>query len=494
MLTKEEIAQDLDKHTKVDEYGNIYIEGIKDKVKIGQIEKESTEPLKKEFMDLWGDKRFSRATELLTDYIEKNNFIFTTKDDKNPEVWIYKDGIYVSQGVSQIKEIVRDILEEYYSNSIVTKILSKIQADTFIDSKEFFDHNYINLIPLQNGILNIDTLELTPFNPHMIFFNKMPVEYNKEADCPMIDRFLSEVLKSEEDKKVFYEIAGFGLRKEYFLEKAIMFVGAGRNGKGKSIELLKRLYGVDNCSSIPLVSLHPESFAVSELFGKFLNIAGDLSSTSLKDTGNFKSLTGRDLIGAKRKFLNNIYFQNYAKMVFACNDLPRVYDYSIGFWSRWILIEFPYQFATQIEINEATEEDKKKMKLRDPDILNKISNPEEMSGLLNKALESYNNLRKNKMFSYTKSTEEIKNTWIRKSDSFMGFCIDFLEEDFDSFITKKELRKAYYQYCKNHRVISKSDVVIKSTLQEFFGVNEEQKTILGKNSQENCWVGIKWKS
>jgi hypothetical protein len=46
-----------------------------------------------------------------------------------------------------------------------------------------------------------------------------------------------------------------------------------------------------------------------------------------------------------------------------------------------------------------------------------------------------------KTFSSTKGSEDVKELWIRKSNSFMAFCLDCLEEDYDSYITKKELRK-----------------------------------------------------
>ena len=121
-----------------------------------------------------------------------------------------------------------------------------------------------------------------------------------------------------------------------------MFVGDGRSGKGKTLLLLKKFIGANNCSSVPLTELTPSSTSVYELFGKKVNMAGDLSFTDLKDTGMFKQLTGRDLITAKRKYLRDFFFENTAKLMFACNELPKVYDTSQGFWSRWMLLRFQW--------------------------------------------------------------------------------------------------------------------------------------------------------
>jgi putative DNA primase/helicase len=276
-----------------------------------------------------------------------------------------------------------------------------------------------------------------------IFLSKIPTIYNPEQKCPKIEQFLSEVLSCPEDKEVFYELAGFGLFKDYFMEKAFMFVGNGRNGKGKSIELLKRLVGADNCTSAPLVALTANSPFVCTLWKKYFNLAGDISSKDLKETGMFKQLTGRDLIIANRKYLNTIQFANYAKLVFSCNELPRVYDYSDGFWERWVLMEFPYKFVDQVVYDSGKEEERKMWKIRDLNVIDKISTPEEMSGFLNLALERLKRLLKNKRFSYSMGTEEVKNRWIRNSDSFMAFCMERIKEDYEGLISKKTLREEY---------------------------------------------------
>jgi len=437
-------------------------------------------------------RRRDEATEMIVRSFKESNHIYTTKDDVKPEMWIYKEGIYIPEGRTFVKEYCRRVLGEAYTSHLANTIIGKIEADTGIESEEFFKQYYVFEIPVENGILNIKTRELSEFTPKKIFFNKLPVKYDPIMECPMIDQFLSEVLANPEDKAVFYELAGFGLLKDYKIEKAVMLVGNGRNGKSKSIELLKRLVGVRNCCSIPLSSLNSSNFSLSELFGKLFNLAGDLSSKELKYTGTFKGLTGRDTITAQRKFLRDLIFVNYAKMVFACNELPRVYDGSLAFWGRWILLEYPYTFVDQ-ETYDALGENKGKFKLMDVDIINKITTHNEMSGFLNKALDGLDNLLKNKRFSYTVGTKEVKDKWIRKSDSFLAFCMDNVEEDYSSKVSKQKIRNLYSKYCKSHKLKGCSDKAIKITLQENYGVTEEYTSEFGVGGQEWCWVGVKLK-
>lgn len=444
------------------------------------------------YFKLLKNKKYAKASEMLVEYILKSNYIYTTKDDNKSEIWIYREGIYIPNGKSEIKEILRKLLEAGYSTFVYNNVISKIEPDTFIDIDKFFIQNHIDEVPVLNGILNIITRELRPFTPEKIFFNKIPVEYNPRAECPMIDKFLSDILSNEDDRLVFYELGGFILLREYRYEKAFMLVGNGRNGKDKAIELLKRTLGLENCCSVPLSSLTPDSFIISEFFGKMVNVAGEVNNQDLKDTSMFKALTGRSLVSAPRKFLRPVTFQNYAKFVFACNELPMVYDNSKGFWDRWVVLEFPYTFLPQNEIDNSKE--KTLLKLRDTDIIEKITTIDEMSGLLNKFLDGLERLKKQKDFSSTKGSEYIKNMWIRKANSFMAFCMDNIEDVYDGMITKKELRKKFAEYCKRHKIKGTSDKAIKAILEEMFGASEERvmRDEFSRN-QVYIWTGIRWK-
>lgn len=442
-------------------------------------------------IELMAAKKREQASEKIVDYIKENNYIYTTRDDEKSEVWIYMNGIYVPQGKCFIKELVRELLGMAFTNQICNEVISKIEADTYIEHNDFFNTNYPEEIPVQNGILNVITRELSSFNPKKIFFSKMPVFYDPMKDCSVVEAFLEDVLSNVEDKLVFYELGGFCLLKEYKFEKAFMLVGNGRNGKGKSLELIKRVVGADNVFSLSLSSLQSDNADVSQLFGKLVNLAGDINNKDLQDTSLFKSLTGRDLVTSRRKYLKAITFENYAKFVFACNELPMVYDTSKGFWDRWVLLEFPYYFADKTEYENAN--DKTNWKIRDEDLINKISTPEQLSGLLNKFLDGLARLLKNRKFSSTKGSEDIKTMWIRKANSFMAFASDKIEESYEHKITKRELRKRYSSYCKEHKVPSKSDKVIKSVMQDMFGANDSYSTgDFGK--QEWIWEGVTWKN
>ena len=121
--------------------------------------------------------------------------------------------------------------------------------------------------------------------------------------------------------------------------------------------------------------------------------------------------------------------------------------------------------------------DKDKIKIRDENIIDKIAHPEQLSGLLNAFLDGLDRLVNNGKFSSTKGTEEIKNLWIRKSDSFQAFCMDMIEEQYDSFVTVKSLKSKFSRYCREHKLKSVSDRAMNMTMETMFGANKKYKRL-----------------
>jgi putative DNA primase/helicase len=440
------------------------------------------------------DRRF--ATELICIHIESNEHIYVTRDDQKTEFWIYKDGIYVPHGKTYIRELCREILKEAYTAQLANEVINKVEADRFVDAKEFFNSEVIEEIPVQNGVLNVITKELKPFSPEKIFFNKLPITYDPTKNCPNVDKFFTDIIKNDSDIPILYEIFGYCLLKDYRIQKSIMLNGSGANGKSRFLELLKRFLGPENCVSIPLQEFEKDDFSISQLHGKLANISSDLSSEALKYTGNFKTITGGDPISANRKFLSRLTFTNYSKQLYSANQLPRVYEIDPAFFRRWILLDFVFMFMPTGEYNklsvaekEEKIENKPKYRIADPTIIDKIVSEDELSGLLNKALDGLKVMLEKKEFSYSKSIEEIKLLWIRKSDSFQAFCMDCVTQDSLGFTKKEDLRQYYSEYCRKHKLNSLGDKAIKETLTRLYGVVEDRK-VMEDRSYMNIWKGI----
>lgn len=435
------------------------------------------------------------ATETIVKEILKKYIIYTTRDDQQSECWIYEEGIFKPEAKTYIKEYTRKLLEEMYTPDLVNKVISKIETDTFIEQDEFFSkqNEYPNLIPVTNGVLNIDTRELQPHNPKYCFFNKLPITYDPEAECFNIRKFIESVIPNEEDILTLQEFYGSCLLKEYRYEKCLLVTGGGSNGKSKTLELLKYLLGIENIAEISPQSIEEDMFAKGELVNKMANISGDISSKALSNTGDFKDLTGRGLIMAARKFKTRVKFTNYAKFIFSANEVPITYDLSDGFFRRWIIIDFPYRFLDPEDIAEVSNEDKDKVKIKDPEIISNLINAPELSGFLNWCLDGYERLRQNKKFSNSQTIMKVKQMWIRKSSSIQAFLLDCVEEDYEGMISKPDFKNSYVLYCRRHKIRPVSDKIIHKMLTTEYTVHEVQPFNNGED-RIRYWKGIKFKN
>jgi len=429
------------------------------------------------------------ATELLVEAFESINYIKTIRNDvQSYEVWIYDNGIYVPHGRSYITQYCREILSDKYTTAIANLVVDKIAQDTFIEDKDFFINENINKICIQNGILNIFTREIEDFSPKYTFFNKLPISFFPTSDCPVIKKHMGDILQDKNDVLVMQELFGYLLYRDYKFEKGFMFTGTGRNGKGKTIELMKRFLGADNTCNISLQSLEKDNFIMSVLHNKFANLSADISDSALQETGNFKSLTGHDLITAPRKFLQPIHFVNFAKMIFSANKLPESSDFSIGFLDRWIIFDFKYRFYLKTDydkVENKTDFDK----CADENIVEKISTQDELNGLLNWALDGLDRLFKQKGFSKSTSTEDTKMQWLCKSSTFMAFAYSNIEYHTGSNISKQVLRDMYSLFCRDNNLKVEDNKKIYNGMKNEFKSNSFQD----KSTYEYYWINVRFK-
>jgi putative DNA primase/helicase len=448
----------------------------------------------KVLQDLVQGKRYL-ATETLAKYINTLERIYSLRDDKKEELWIYKDGVYIPEGKSYIKEICRGFLDSAFTERFCNEVIAKISVDNLINHDDFFNNVYLDEIPVLNGILNLKTKKLSPFTPDKIFFNKINAEYDPEKDCPKLKRFFKEILQ-EDDYPGIQELFGFCLWKENFTETSFLFRAGGSNGKSKTIEIIKAFLNPVNCVSVPLSQLEDGgSFKIIELHHKLVNVAGELSKSALQETDVFKSLTGRDSVTADRKFLRPITFVNYSKMIFNCNDRPPTYDLSDGFFRRWVVFHFKKKFVSKEKYETLSESERVNVGIKDPDIVEKLCDPDEFSGLLNWAVDGLHRLLLNKEFSNTKSTEDTREEWLKDSNNFVVFFERNLDLSRGHLVSKDDLRNVYSEFCEVNGLDPVSDKAILWYLQTK-GVSSARRTKdFGNNHSEQvtCFVGCRFK-
>jgi putative DNA primase/helicase len=265
-----------------------------------------------------------------------------------------------------------------------------------------------------------------------------PVEYNPAADCPAIKQFLVDI-HAPEDISTMQELFGYLLLRDNRIQKAVLSVGGGENGKSTEQRVIQAFLGPENCAHKSWQQLENDRFASSGLEGKLVNLFADLPSNGVDTTTTFKMLTGGDAIDAERKFKDSYSFLSFAKLIFSTNRPPKVSNEdSYAFWRRWIIMEYPRQF---------TDKDKK------PNILQELTTPEELSGLLNYALEGLKRLLAVGKFSYNKSVDEVTEYYMQAADPVYAFAASS-ECDIrgDVVVLKDAFYDAFKEYCKKNKM------------------------------------------
>jgi len=206
--------------------------------------------------------------------------------------------------------------------------------------------------------------------------------------------------------------------------------------------MLKKFLGDDNIATVELKKLS-DPFLTAELEHKLANIGDDIDPKEITDTGTIKKLFTGESMTVQRKYQDPFILKNYAKMIFSCNQLPRILDKSHGMYSRLILIPFTATFS-------ADDED------YDPFIEDKITTEEALSYLLNIGLRGLRRLLYNNQFTQPKvvidALEEYKKnnsnvlTWIEEEGIETKYLLDNttdkLFSEFKDWCTRSEIKYA----------------------------------------------------
>jgi len=325
-------------------------------------------------------------------------------------------------GVELVQEFLTSELNINNTRTNAIEILHLLKTKTYVDDDAQRKSAPLNLIPFKNGVLDLKTMQLLKHDPKYLFDYQHPIEYKPEAKCPNIDAFFKQLVP-EEAVDLLYDIFGLILYRENFLEKFFVFTGGGSNGKSRVLIVIQKFIGDGNHSNISLRQMTEDRFAVAKTHKKNVNIGSDIGGQPIRDTSMLKAACSTDQISGQFKFGDIFDFTPTATQLFAANDPPVFVDDSDGMYRRAELILFPNQFGNDKDIAEDPT-----YKKADPNIVENVTTHEEMSGLLNKAVEHLKKIFTTSQLSVTRSTSELRKNYVKYSNSIKAFLEEMCEE------------------------------------------------------------------
>lgn len=387
-------------------------------------------------------------------YLKNNNHIIKL----NERLHIYKDGVYVN-GYKRIEgEMIKYIPN--LNKAKRSEVLSYMDIMIGENSRPV-DANYI---AFKNGIYNLLTEELEPFDPNIIITNKIPWDYNPYAYSEITDRTLDKMACGDNDIRALLEEAiGYCFYRRNELRKFFILIGERQNGKSTYLSMVQHLLGDENISSLDLRELS-ERFKTAELFGKLANIGDDIEDEFIPNPAILKKLTSGNSVNAERKGMDPFDFSNYSKLLFSANNIPRIKDKTGAVMSRMIIVPFNARF---------TKDDPD----FDPYIKYKLIQQEPMEYLINLGLNALKRILENKAFTKSSLVEKQLEEYEENNNPILLFFKD--DPKIENEPTDEVFRK-YHEFCMANGFNPMSNIEFSKQVKRHYGMEIKDKKIQGK--------------
>lgn len=267
-------------------------------------------------------------------------------------LYIYENGRYTKIDPEQERGIIRKRLENLdrgahiWDTKTVKDCMLMLHSPSKVHKLDDFNANE-SIINFQNGLLNINTGEITPHTPDELTTIQLPLIYDPNAgtDTPTFDKMIEHLSSGREDvKKLLLQMCALAISNINVSNYKVFLLifGAKDSGKSKIFSLLSRLLGNENVHSTSLYLLEENRFEPMNLYGKRFAGHAELDNNSVvHHVGTIKALTGGDLVRGEVKGGGTFNFMYKGVIVFSSNDKPYLPSADNAFYDRLRLVEVP---------------------------------------------------------------------------------------------------------------------------------------------------------
>lgn len=224
-------------------------------------------------------------------------------------------------------------------NDVCTQLQSVLAFEDWYDSSE--------LLLFTNGVLNVATRELMPFNREMYLVQQMPYPYDPGATCEEIVKWLKNTQHdSWERTQVLRAWLRATLLGRYEIQKFVEIVGPGKSGKSTYANLAVALVGKSNTYSTDFENMEKNRFEAAAYMGKKLLLFQDADRWG-GSVSRLKAITGSDWIRSERKYQGEGLdpFQYHGVVMITANEAIQSTDYTSGLARRRLTIPFDRPFT-----------------------------------------------------------------------------------------------------------------------------------------------------
>lgn len=365
--------------------------------------------------------------------IDKKNIV------KNDAIKIAK---YIRKEANNIRD--RDISDKLFKHS--KRLESRPRINAMLDLAKSQPgigeiHDNFNtdeyLLQFENGVYDLKKHIFRDGLRDDLITKSVGYDYDSNANCPRFKQFMKEVFPGlKELRNYLQKYIGYTLSGDTSDQSFLILHGAGSNGKSVFLEILRELLGDysksaqyktfidtnDNSVSNDLARLNGSRFVTcSEMSGQKKSF----------NSAKIKELTGNETVNARFLYKEFFEFEPSFKLYLAVNDLPKVKDYSYGFWRRVRIIPFKETFK-----------DENRDKLLNAKL------KKEISGIMNWAIEGWKKYKREGL----NPPKIVKNAGLiyrSEEDLIMKFLNEKTIKDGDSKVQAGDLYACFVEWIKN---------------------------------------------
>jgi hypothetical protein len=326
-------------------------------------------------------------------------------------------------------------------------------------------------IQFDNEIIDIATGNKFDPSPNYFIVNRIPWKIGLSTDAPTIDKLFTDWVGAGQ-VPLMYELFAYCCLADYPIHRIFCFLGEGRNGKSTAINLLKKFVGLENVIKTDLdrIKSNPR-FEMARLDNKLVCLLGEANNEKFDRTDAAKSATGGDPITLEYKGSNTAKTTTlYAKWIMGTNQLPYTTDLSLGYASRWTIIQFKSIFKAC------------------KNVLSLIP-PEEMENLALKVTTILPELIERGEFTGEKSFDEKMKQIRELSDPIESFIRKNCVEDPDGEVPCFKFSGEFELFCSRQGIRKWSDREISAAMNER-GIKFIRKRYGELDNAIRHWPGI----
>jgi P4 family phage/plasmid primase-like protien len=290
------------------------------------------------------------------------------------DIWRFNGRVFQSDGNEHIKYLLYSTAGNEVDTRIANEVVDRIKSELQQSPQVLNPKPY--LLGVENGVLDCKTAKYRPYAKEDLITDQLPVRYDPAAKCPEIIRFIESITPNYDDRITLIDIFASGAYRKALAYIAFL-IGHGSSGSTTYIELLQAFYGEKNTEAIPLNELVEKQFALSSLKNARFSIGQEIDEVRKAGTARIKEISGGDWISADQKNKDRVRFRGWTKLIFKGNEVPRFTDATWGFRRRFVEVKLPYKFVPIIDPDEPNQ------RMMIPDIIDRLTTPAELSGLLN---------------------------------------------------------------------------------------------------------------